>query len=282
MTGRAFRSVHFVPAHQTDWLKPALAERPDVIVLDLEDSVPTALKATASENALAALRGWPMDAHSRPFLRLDVPLSDGRIELLRSLDGLATNVGFVLPKFDGTLDAALGAWMRGHDSEAIALIESWSAMRTFMEHRPPPFVKAVAVGTEDLVADPATPPHSCSRLLEHVKTSLATAALAYGVRPLEGVHTNVGDVDAFESRIRSARERGCFGGMSIHPRQIAPLNRTFTVDSAAVEKAEQVVETATESAYDGGYVKVGSLVLSPPKVARARHVLAHAKEGPRS
>ena len=44
---RGYRSVLFVPGHKPDWAPKALKAGPDVIVLDLEDSVPDGEKAAA-------------------------------------------------------------------------------------------------------------------------------------------------------------------------------------------------------------------------------------------
>jgi len=278
MTGRPLRSVHFVPAHRPEWVAPALREDPDVIVLDLEDAVPSALKGEARERVHTVLMDWPRQRRTRPFVRFDAVPGAADIALLHALTEMEATLGFVLPKYDGKVDPSLEGWMSAHDSESIALIESWSALRAFVARPPNRFLRAVALGTEDLLADPSSPPHAHPRLLDHAACSLAVTALSHGLRPLHGVYPDVADVSGFDARVQAARERGCFGGMSIHPSQIGRLNRAFSIDDAARSDAKYVISAALASGYDGGYVKTGDRLLTPPKVARARHLLALADE----
>lgn len=280
MSGPPLRSVHFVPAHRPDWIAPALHEQPDVIVLDLEDAVPAARKPEARDRTRTILLDWPHQTRTRPFLRFEATLGPDDVALLYALERADVRVGFVLPKYDGTIDRSLQRWMEAHATEAIALIENWSALHAFATQRHDRSLRAVALGTEDLLADPSSPPHDHPRLLDHVACSLATAALGYGLRPLQGVYTNVTDGSGFDERARAARERGCFGGMSIHPSQIERLNRVFSIDHATRSEAERIVADARATGYDGGYIKTAERVLTPPKVARARHLLAHAEEEP--
>ena len=49
MRMRGYRSVLFVPGHKPDWAPKALKAGPDVIVLDLEDSVPDGEKVAARD-----------------------------------------------------------------------------------------------------------------------------------------------------------------------------------------------------------------------------------------
>ena len=48
---RSYRSLLFVPAHKPHWAAKALAAGADAIVIDLEDSVPGAEKASARKQA---------------------------------------------------------------------------------------------------------------------------------------------------------------------------------------------------------------------------------------
>ena len=53
---RPFRSLLFVPGHKPDWMSKAVKYQADVLILDLEDSVPDAEKAAARPLVKAAIK----------------------------------------------------------------------------------------------------------------------------------------------------------------------------------------------------------------------------------
>ncbi len=273
------RSVHFVPGHRTRWLGQACSMGPDVIVLDLEDAVPRSQKDDARRAAADVLRSWPEGAAPHLFVRVNGPTVAESAEDMSVLMAAERTLGVVVPKFSGHLHGPMLDWVEQTGAPVIILIESWAAVRDFEGWELPRSVVAAAIGTEDLAADPATPGHAHPRLVEHVSSAFVASALAHGVQPLAGVFTDVRNDAGFLRHALEARDRGFAGGMSIHPSQIPPLNDTFAVDSTVAESARALVTAADATSYDGGYVRVGDLTLTPAKVARARAVLTRIAKG---
>lgn len=265
------RSFHFVPAH-----KPQLFERlgqlgADRCIFDLEDAVPPSEKAAAR----ACLEGYlaPVTA-GRYWVRIH-EVGHAEFEhdavLLRRWE----EMGVVVPKFSSAEDLAELERRIGIKHRAVCLlVESfeavWQVSELLDQGRMRPY--AVGLGFEDMLASVPHAARDLTELLRHIRTTLALACRARGVIAIDGISGAEEDDAVFERHCLESRACGMHGKFSIHPRQIAPINRILGPAPEQIRWAERIANL-TGLRDDFGYEKIEGLVITPPKIKKARYIL---------
>lgn len=264
------RSWLYVPGHREDRIAKALRSDADAVIIDLEDAVPSPLKATALQNTLRALEASAADREV--WVRLNPLDSVWSAQELESL-------GWQGRKPDGVRIA------KAEDPEAIAraadildcdmhlLIESASALRDAPQlagahHR----VTGLALGEADLAADLRVSPEG----LDWARGWIVTAARSHGLAsPVQSVYTDVADLDGLRRSSLQGRRQGFFGRTVIHPRQIDVVNHAFTPTPEEVSRAEGVVALAQTSAEAGetAVLDPDGRFIDPAVVENARLIL---------
>lgn len=278
------RSLLFVPATNGRMVEKAAGLDADAIVLDLEDSIPLDVKAEARVAARAAI-----ERLARPGRQVWVRINstytllardDARAVVVPGLDGI------VLPKCDRTEQVRyLEALLR--DAEPAAGVEAGkvrlmpaieSAAGLLKAHEiAATSERAVALllGGEDFAADLGVERTRAGTELAYARGALAVAARAARVLALDTIYGWLDDEEGLTRDAETARVLGFSGKFVIHPAQIAPVNRVFTPDPAAIERARAVIAAYDAAAKDGvGAVQVEGELVDAPVVARAKALLA--------
>ncbi|MCU0305744.1 MAG: aldolase/citrate lyase family protein [Thermoanaerobaculales bacterium] len=279
---RLRRSRLYVPGNQPKLMLSAGLYGADAIILDLEDSVPPAEKASALllvRNALIALdwgasermvrvnqgelgleelrRIGPHNPHTVLLPKVEHPDAVHRAAAVLAELGLADRP-FLMP----ILESPLGI----HRAFEIAAAD--------------PTVVALTLGLEDLSAELGAP-----RTEEGVESLLARqttvyAARAAGVQPIASVYSGIADETGLEAYVRRERGLGFVGVGCIHPRQIAVVHRAMTPSEREVERAIAIVRAARDAEARGlGAVAVGSKMVDPPVVRQAFRTVELAVAG---
>jgi citrate lyase subunit beta / citryl-CoA lyase len=287
------RSLMFVPGHRQRMVDRALGRGEfapsalDVAILDLEDGVPPAEKATARAVVSAALL-----AASRGRLALYVRVNPiGSAEHEHDLDGI---VGWgldavVAPKVDHpeqVLDLARGLSKREDKAglapgsvRIVASIESAKgllnapAIASCSER-----VTALLFGAEDFALDLALPAQREGEAEEllHARSAVVVAAVAAGKAAIDGIWPDIDDGAGLRRDSLRARRLGFAGKSCIHPGQIDTINEVFTPTASELEQARRVVAAFEQARARGdGAVALDGKLLDPPIVERARRLLAH-------
>ena len=228
----------------------------DVILLDLEDAVAPDAKATAREQAAAAVRAGGY----------------GEREVVIRVNALATRWGrddvaavaragpdaVLVPKVESprdVVDVESGAALAAGAPSAMAIWCMIETPRGVLDAgaiaAASPRVGALVVGTSDLTKD-LRARHTRDR--QPLLTSLGLcvlAARATGVAALDGVHLDLDDDEGFRAACRQAAEMGFDGKTLIHPKQIAGANAAFAPTAADVEWARRVVAAHAAAAGRG-------------------------------
>ncbi|MCU0905940.1 MAG: CoA ester lyase [Rhodobacteraceae bacterium] len=256
----------FVPADRPDRLTRAATSGADAVLADLEDAV-------APDRRCGARKAFADWMSSRPgglpvCVRIngEADAAHGAdLDLVCRLDLAA----IVLPK---TESAAAVARVGARTSlPVIALIETARGLAAVED-----IARAadlLAFGSIDYAADLGighTP-----MALHHARSRIVLAArLAGRGPPLDGVTAAVRDADRLRHDCDHAVEMGFGGKLLIHPDQVAPARAAFTPDAATLDWARRVAGAA-----GAGAVLVDGQMVDAPVVARARQVLARAKQG---
>ncbi|MBI4287245.1 MAG: CoA ester lyase [Chloroflexi bacterium] len=276
-----------MPGNQPSKLEKAKGLSPDVLVLDLEDSVPPAEK----EKGRAVVQEW-LPAMVAPPRRLFVrvnPLSSGLTEadiaaiVGPGLDGISlpkVNSPADIAKADGLIASAERA--RGLAPGGVKLIPWIETARSILHAeeiaRASARVIGMAFGADDFALDMGIVRSEDGRELLLPRGLLAIAARAAGVAALDGVYANFKHEDGLLGEARIARQRGFAGKFLIHPAQVKPANRIFAPSAQEVERAGKIVAAFDEAVAKGVAVAVvdGEMV-DTPVAEQARKLLELAE-----
>ncbi len=280
-----WRSMLFVPAHVPRFVERAHARGADACVLDLEDSVPLALKAQARDavpRAAAAIA-----AHGTPVLvRVNQPWEIAAPDIDAAV-GPAVSA-LVLPKVND--DATVREVARridraeaqrglpaGH-TRLIALIEDVQALSELDAiARSTPRMLGMMLGPEDFSACAGMAPVREALMLPNQMVLFACRRA--GILPFgfPGSIADYGDAQAFAQTIRLARQLGFVGGLCIHPTQVAVMNAGFSPSREDIEHARGAIDAFEAAEREGrGAAEYRSKMVDLPVVARARETLRRA------
>ena len=281
------RSLLFVPGNKPEMLGKALGLDPDVVVPDMEDSVPDAEKGNAREvvgsflpklaahpplvvprvNALDT--GWT-DADMRAVVGPQVyGISIGKIrtpgdiaEVSGRLDRLERRAGVEI----GTLK--LIPWIE----TAEAIVRCFEILTASAR------IVGAGFGAEDYTNDMGIERLDDESQLAYARSAFCTAARAAGVLALDTPWFRFRDTDGLREDSIAAKHLGFKGRFAIHPAQIATINACFAPSDEEIEQARRVVAAYEEAESRGrGSTSLDGRVIDVPVVKRARALLEIAE-----
>ena len=136
---------------------------------------------------------------------------------------------------------------------------------------------ALTIGLEDYTADLCVKRTFDGSESFYARSHLVTVCKAAGIQAIDSVFSDVGDTDGLRQTSKNSKALGFEGMGCIHPRQIAVINECFAPDSEEIEKAKKIIKAFDEATRKGlGVVSLGTKMIDPPVVERARHVLDQA------
>jgi citrate lyase subunit beta/citryl-CoA lyase len=281
------RSLVFVPGNRANMLERARSFDADIIMVDLEDSVPPGEKATAGDMA----REWVPALHGegkRVMVRvnsLDTGLTRRELETVVCPELRGVSLGKVESVRDiRTLDGLLrpleaAAGLEVGSLWVIPWIETAKAMwdaRAIAESSPR--VVAIAFGAEDFTNDMGIERTDTGEEVSVPRAMVPIAARAGDVGALDSPFVRFRDPDALRDDAGRARRMGYTGKFAIHPAQLEIINETFSPSADEIDYARRVVEAweAAEAAGRGSLALDGRMV-DVPVVKRAQNLLALAE-----
>lgn len=275
------RSYLFTPAHQPRLLARAHTRGADVVLLDLEDSVPLPEKAAARAGLAAAVAG--LVAHgARVAVRVNAPLGlcirDIEAACLPGVEAVmvpkATSAGQITALAAHLRDSLHSAALPADQIAIIALVESAAGLQAAAAIARAPQVAALAFGPEDFSADCGLVPGPDTLAVPAQALVLAARAAGIGVLGLPDSLAEVADIDRFATAAGLARRMGFDGVLCIHPAQVAAVNAAFALSEADLLQAQQIVQAAEAAAATGaGAILLNGRMIDPPVVARALRLL---------
>jgi citrate lyase beta subunit len=155
------------------------------------------------------------------------------------------------------------------------MIESFGAVTSLGEmlRALPVAIHGVGLGFEDMLTELPHPASGLKPLLQQVRAQVAIQCRARGLWGIDGISGADETEEAFAEACEHGKSSGLHAKFSIHPRQVDPINRIFGPAPNTVRWAERVAEL-TGLRDDFGYQRVEELLITPPKIKKARHILA--------
>lgn len=271
------RALLFVPGDRPERFAKAAASGADALILDLEDSVSAANKATARD-AIATWLSAPRTITT--FVRIN-PLDSDMAQA--DLDAVLTAHpdGIMLPKAEGADSVRHLLTLMGDKAVPILPIatETAAAVFTLGTYRAvSAHLAGLTWGAEDL---PAAIGAATSREADGsytdpyrmVRSLTLFGAHAAGVAAIETVFPNIKDLDALAAYAARGRRDGFTGMMAIHPAQVPIINTAFTPSEADIAHARAIV-AAFEANPGAGALQLDGKMIDAPHLKQAMAVLA--------
>jgi citrate lyase subunit beta/citryl-CoA lyase len=281
---RLRRSRLYVPGDEPKYMINAGLHGPDGIILDLEDSVHHGAKDQARLLVRNALRCVDFGTSERMVRVNTLPVG------LDDLDVVVPEMPdmILLPKAEDPaqvekasrrIDEILAGTGESRAIWLMPILETALGIeRAFDIACASPRVAALTIGLEDYTADLGVikTPGGGETLFARMR--VVNAARAAGVQPIDSVYGDVEDLDGMRSWAGLSRAVGFEGMGCVHPRQIPLVHEAFSPTAHEIEKAEAIVTAFEEAQARGlGVVSLGSKMIDPPVVERARKLVARAR-----
>ncbi len=280
---RLRRSRLFIPGNNPRMIQTAKVFAPDMIILDLEDSVAPENKDEARILVKNAL-GHVDLGNSEITVRVN-PLDEGGYEDLKIINEKVNAV--VMPKVEGAGDVeAMANALQGiedpmdrlGDIGIIATIESAKGILNAPEIVKAPRVSALAFGAEDYTRDIGGERTKEGYETLFARSMIVAAAKSAGIQALDTVYSDVNDLEGlYEDTLRS-RKMGFDGRSAIHPSQVEVIHRAYTPSRDEVEWAKRVIDALEDGKKSGtGAVSLDGRMIDRPVAKRAERIITLAK-----
>ncbi len=278
-----FRSLIFVPGNRRDMLEKAAAFPADIVVPDMEDSVPLSEKSAARDTVADTIPALAQ-AGKRVMVRVNA-LSTGLLEEdLRAAvtpHTYAVNVGKVDTPWDAQqIDAIMAAaearigLPRGSVRMAPYIETALAVVNAYAVCSATPRIVAAAFGAEDFTVDMGTQRTDQGAEVLMPRAAVAIAARAADVTPIDVVYANFRDEEGLRRDTLVGKSLGYKGKFAIHPAQLGPINEILSPMPEEVEYARRVIAAFEESEAQGrGATSLDGKMIDEPVVKRARNLL---------
>jgi citrate lyase subunit beta/citryl-CoA lyase len=281
------RSLLYVPANRPNMVERAHTTPADVIVLDLEDSVPPHEKE-AARGALPAAIASLKEAGKTVHVRINHPdtgwaRDDVAAAVRPGLDGIN------FPKTQGARDIRqMDVLLREHETHGgvrpgtVLLIPTIETARGLLRGEEIALgstrVAGLALGGFDYALDLGLSRSRDGKELTYARQVIVTCSAAYGLQALDTPYGDIEDQAGLVAEAEYVRDIGFRGKYAIHPAHIEPINAAFAPQAADVERARRIV-SAFEAAVAQGQasVQVEGQMVDTPVARRARELVEYAE-----
>ena len=280
------RSLIFVPGNRPNMLERARSFDADIIMVDLEDSVPPGEKPDARDLAVKWVPILRREGQ-RVMVRvnsLDTGLTREELEAIVSSDIYGVSLGKVesvwhvqeAARMLSGLEASAG--IPAESVKIIPWIESAKAVWGAKEiGQASARVVGIAFGAEDFTNDMGVERTDTGEEVYVPRAMVPVAARAADVASLDSPFVRFQDPDALVTDAARARRMGYTGKFAIHPAQLGIINKTFSPSEEEVAYARRVMEAWNLAEAGGrGSLALDGRMVDVPVVKRAQNLLALA------
>lgn len=274
------RSTLSVPGHVEKMHQKAFNSSVDVIMLDMEDSVPTESKYEAREQIIATLKKAPPRGISIRVNGVDTRYCfRDVIDVVHAAHEKIDSI--VLPKVDSAGDVHfISRLLDGIEAElgmpyyiAIdASIESALGVENLVEIASAPRVRSLVFGIADYSASIGARLKSISGHGEneqeiypghrwnYVMSKIAQTAKAHNLLAIDAPYGNFKDLNGLEKNAQISCALGFDGKWAIHPDQIKTINEVFSPTEEDIARAERILKAAKEAPGRGAVAVDGRMI----------------------
>ncbi len=279
------RSYLFVPVNRPDFIAKVHLKGADIIVLDLEDSIPSDQKQAARKqiaSAVSQLNKQQQTIAVRINADLENLCADLAVLDFNAIKCIVLpkteDAGVILyiEKFLDQLERRQGCAEKG--TSMIAMIETCRGVYNMRKiANATPRIIALALGSEDLASELGVEPTPTS--LTGVCQQMVLAAKEASIAAL-GFPGSIGefsDIEKLDKMLIIAKDLGFSGTLCIHPTQVALVNKRFSFSEEQKQWARRVIAAMQQADNNGfGTCKLDGRMLDVPVATFARQILAQS------
>lgn len=270
------RTLLFVPGNRPERFEKALSSGADVVVLDLEDSVPASEKQRARQTIAAALEAV-------------TNATEVTVPVVVRINSMGTDAGHVDLEWLALLTRPVGVMLAKAESASqvqavslalprfaiLPLIESAAGFLALAEIAQSLGVLRLVVGHIDFMADTGIRCSDDERELNMLRFSVVMQTRANRLAPaIDGVTVAIDDALRLQTDVQRALNFGFGGKLCIHPRQVPVVHAALAPSDAELDWARRVV--AADKASGGAAVQLDGRMVDLPIVLQAHLTLTRA------
>jgi len=282
---RLRRSRLYLPGGAPKYFINARLHEPDAVILDLEDSVHPAEKDAARILVRNTLRAVDFGNCERMVRINQLPLG---LEDLNEVIPQAPDL-ILISKVESAdqvteVDHKIAELKAAHGIDRpiwlMPVVESALGIENaFAIASATPNIAALSIGLEDYTADLGVVKTAEGRESAYARARLVNAARAAGVQAIDSVFADIADPEGLRSWAEGSRALGFEGMGCIHPAQIRVIHEAFAPSPSEIEQALKIVAAFEDAQQKGlAVVSMGSKMIDPPVVERARKLVLRAKQ----
>ncbi len=284
---RVRRALLFMPGDDRRKIEKGAALGVDAVIMDLEDGVALNNKAAARETIRASLQEVAFGKTER-LVRINPVGSVFHLDdLAATMDGHPD--GYVLPKVQ-SLDmlAAVDRWLTNAELERgwpegeiglLAIIESAVGVVWLQAlAQGSPRLQALIFGAEDLAGDMGAIRTAEGMEVFYARSAVVLHAKAFGLQAIDSPFVQLNDEAGLIAETTRALQMGYTGKLAIHPKQVAPIQQTFTPSAEEIARAQALIAAhdAHQAAGTGVFAYAGRMI-DMPMIRAAETVIARAR-----
>jgi citrate lyase subunit beta/citryl-CoA lyase len=278
---RPRRSMLYVPGCSPRYLNKSRTLKVDSVILDLGDPILVEAKAESRRNVVEAVLAGGF-GRREVVVRVNDLDSPWGEEDVKAVAGIGADA-ILFPNIESRADvqqalAALDA-AGGKHLPIMVMVESPIAVLRAEEiAAASDRIACIVMATSDLISQlhaRRTPDRSA---LHYSLSRVLLAGRAFDRSVVDGISTDLKDMQSFEYACRLARDLGFDGKSLVHPFQLPYCNDAFTPKPHDLAAATEVI-AALENAHQGGRgtVVVNGRLIEMHHVKSARRLLALAE-----
>lgn len=284
---RTRRALLFMPGDDRHKIEKGAALGVDAVIMDLEDGVAISQKAAARTTIRAALTEVAFAASER-LVRINPAGSVFYLDDLNAtIDGHPD--GYMLPKVESAEAVrALDDWLsaaeraRGWTAGGIALLAIIETALGVVNLREiassSPRLAALAFGAEDLAGDMGAVRTPDGWEGFYARSAVVLHAKAFGLEAIDTPYVHLNDENGLVAETEQALYMGYTGKLAIHPKQVAPIQQTFTPGGDEIARAQALIAAHdAHQAAGAGVFQLEGRMIDMPMIRAAEAVLARAR-----
>jgi citrate lyase subunit beta / citryl-CoA lyase len=287
------RSELVCPAHSLKMMAKAAAGSADEVIFDLEDGCAISQKVPARKTLIDALQTLNFGDKIRAFRANGIHTRFFYRDIIEVVEAAGAKIDvLVLPKVRDAADVLFADRLLAQIEQNMnwpvgrirleALIESAIALVNVEAiATATPRLASLLFGVVDYAGDIGIrePLREQFTLYHYPKARIIAAARAAGIDVIDGVTTQVRDLELCEHDAREAARMGFDGKWAIHPDQVEIINRAFTPTQEELARAREILDAYDQADQNSGagvfvyqdeMIDAASLPIERKKLAIAR------------
>ena len=277
---RPRRSMLYVPGCNARYLHKARTLRVDSVILDLGDPILVEKKVESRKLVAEAVLAGGYGRREVVVRVNDLDSPWGR-EDVKAVAGVGADA-VLFPNIESGADVGealslLDAAGGGHLPIMLMIESPLGVLRAEEIASASERIACIVMATSDLLNQLHGRRTPDRMAIVHSLSHVLLAGRAYDRSVVDGISTDLKDMQSFEYACRLARDLGLDGKSLVHPFQLPYCNDAFTPKPHEVAAANEVIEALEQAHRDGrGTVVVNGRLVEGHHVQAARRLLALA------